>query len=70
MNMQHESNLTHKVSDYMASALLRHRLVILIISVLATIFLTYQGLNQQLSPGFDKAIPLSHPYMKTFLKER
>lgn len=70
MNMQHESNLTHKISDYMASALLRHRLIILIMAVLATIFLTYQGLNQQLSPGFDKAIPLSHPYMKTFLKHR
>ncbi|MFT6624995.1 MAG: putative RND superfamily exporter protein [Cycloclasticus sp.] len=68
--MKHESNLVHKISDFLANGLLNHRLVILTIGVLLTGFLAYQGLNQQLSPGFDKAIPLSHPYMKTFTDHR
>ncbi len=68
--MKHESNLVHKISDFLANGLLNHRLVILTIGVLLTVFLAYQGLNQQLSPGFDKAIPLSHPYMKTFTDHR
>jgi predicted RND superfamily exporter protein len=70
MRMKHESNLVHKISDFLANGLLNHRLVILTIGVLLTGFLAYQGLNQQLSPGFDKAIPLSHPYMKTFTDHR
>lgn len=70
MRMKHESNLVHKISDFLANGLLNHRLVILTIGVLLTVFLAYQGLNQQLSPGFDKAIPLSHPYMKTFTDHR
>jgi uncharacterized protein len=70
MTMKHESNLVHKISNFLADGLLNHRLVILTIGILLTAFLAYQGLNQQLSPGFDKAIPLSHPYMKTFTDHR
>jgi len=70
MNMKHESDLVHKISDFMANTLLKHRLLFLVIGMLVTAGLTYQGLNQQLSPGFDKAIPLSHPYMKTFTNYR
>ncbi len=70
MSMKHESDLVHRISDFMADALLRHRLLFLVIGLLVTVFLSYQGLNQQLSPGFDKAIPLSHPYMKTFTQYR
>lgn len=68
--MKHESNLVHKISDYLANSLLNHRLVLLTLGALLTVFLAYQGLNQQLSPGFDKAIPLSHPYMETFIDHR
>lgn len=70
MEIKHDSNLVHSVSDYLANALLRHRVIIMILIVIATIFLGYEGLNQRLSPGFDKAIPLSHPYMKTFTQHR
>ncbi|MAV31688.1 MAG: multidrug RND transporter [Cycloclasticus sp.] len=70
MSMKHESDLVHKISDFMADALLKHRLLFLVIGLLITVFLGYQGLNQKLSPGFDKAIPLSHPYMQTFTKYR
>jgi len=68
--MQHDSNLVHKISDYLADTLLKYRLSILIVAILSTLVLTYQGLNQQLSPGFDKAIPLSHPYIETFVDHR
>jgi len=68
--MQHESSFVHKLSDYCANGLLKHRVVILTLALLVTVFLGYQGLNQRLSPGFDKAIPLSHPYMKTFMSHR
>ena len=70
MTMKHESSLVHNISDFMANALLRHRLLFLTLGLLVTALLSYQGFNQQLSPGFDKAIPLSHPYMKTFTKYR
>ncbi|MBQ0723862.1 MAG: MMPL family transporter, partial [Cycloclasticus sp.] len=68
--MQHDSNLVHKISDFLADTLLKYRLSILIVAILSTLVLTYEGLNQQLSPGFDKAIPLSHPYMETFVDHR
>ena len=68
--MKHESDLVHRISDFMADVLLKHRLLFLVIGLLVTAVLGYQGLNQQLSPGFDKAIPLSHPYMKTFTEYR
>jgi len=70
MSMKHQSTLVHNISDFMADALLKHRLLFLTLGLLVTVFLSYQGLNQKLSPGFDKAIPLSHPYMKTFTKYR
>jgi len=70
MTMKHESTLVHNISDFMADALLKHRLLFLTLGLLVTVLLSYQGFNQQLSPGFDKAIPLSHPYMKTFTKYR
>lgn len=70
MSMKHQSTLVHNISDFMADALLKHRLLFLTLGLLVTLFLSYQGFNQQLSPGFDKAIPLSHPYMKTFTKYR
>jgi len=68
--MKHESDLVHRISDSMADILLKHRLLFLMVGLLITAVLGYQGLNQQLSPGFDKAIPLSHPYMKTFTEYR
>ena len=70
MSIKHESTLVHNISDFMADALLKHRLLFLTLGLLVTVFLSYQGFNQQLSPGFDKAIPLSHPYMKTFTNYR
>ena len=70
MALKHDSNLVHTISDSLANGLLKHRVVILVLSLVATLFLGYEGLNQRLSPGFDKAIPLGHSYMKTFTSHR
>ncbi len=67
---QQHRGLLHTVSDATANFLLRHRLPILILVVVATALLGYQGLNQRLSPGFDKSLPLAHPYMATYLDFR
>ncbi len=70
MVLKHDSNLVHTISDSLANGLLKHRVVILVLSLVTTLFLGYEGLNQRLSPGFDKAIPLGHSYMKTFTSHR
>lgn len=68
--VQEQSGFLHKISDSTANFLIRHRLPILILTALLTIVLAYQGFNQKLSPGFDKSLPLSHPYMATYLDFR
>jgi len=70
MALKHDSNLVHTISDSLANGLLKHRVVILVLSLVATLFFGYEGLNQRLSPGFDKAIPLGHSYMKIFTSHR
>lgn len=60
-----------RVADAFADLLLKHRILWLAIVALITVWLGYEGSKLQLSPGFDKSVPLSHPYMEnTFLKYR
>jgi hypothetical protein len=33
-----------------------------------TVFLGYEAFTQRLDPGFDKSVPTSHPYMRTYIK--
>lgn len=67
--MQH-AGILHTISNATADVLLRFRLPILILVAITTLILGYQGVNQRLSPGFDKGLPLSHPYMATYLDFR
>ncbi|HEY8857649.1 MAG TPA: efflux RND transporter permease subunit [Rugosibacter sp.] len=60
----------HRISETFASALIRHRVLVLLVSVLLTAFFGYRAAQLELSAGFDKSIPLSHPYMKTFTEFR
>lgn len=69
-HIQHESDLLHAISDNAANFLLKYRLPILVLVALLTLGLGYEGLSQRLSPGFDKSLPLSHPYMDTYLDFR
>ncbi len=63
-------DLLRIISTATADFLLGFRLPILILVTLATLALGYHGFNQKLSPGFDKSLPLSHPYMATYLDFR
>ncbi|TAJ17987.1 MAG: multidrug RND transporter, partial [Rugosibacter sp.] len=71
MSEMNQSNGTlHRISEAFASLLIRHRVLILLVSVLLTAFFGYRAAQLKLSAGFDKSIPLSHPYMKTFTEFR
>lgn len=57
-----------RVSAWLADALIRHRVAMLIVLSAATIFLGYHASFLRMDPGFTKSIPFSHPYMKTYSK--
>ena len=57
-----------RISSAIADVLLGYRGWVLAITVAITAFFGYHALHQQLDPGFDKSIPLSHPYMQTYTK--
>jgi uncharacterized protein len=54
------------VSGAIASFLIRFRLGVLILFAVITAALGYHALQLRLDPGFEKSIPLKHPYMETF----
>ncbi len=68
--MNHSSGLLHNISTSFANILIRHRILILLLSVLLTAFFGYRASLLKISAGFDKSIPLSHPYMETFTEFR
>jgi len=70
MNEIESSGMLHRISNTFANVLIRHRLAILLLSLLLTAFFGYHASLLKLSAGFDKSIPLSHPYMKTFSEFR
>jgi len=50
--------------------LFRHKFLVLIFFVLASVFLLFQATQIKLDASFTKNIPLNHDYMKTYLKHR
>ncbi len=55
-----------RVSAWLADALIRNRVAVLIVLTLLTAFLGYHASFLRMDPGFTKSIPLGHPYMKTY----
>jgi hypothetical protein len=51
-------------------ALFRHKLLVLMLFVLSSVFLIFQATQLKLDASFTKNIPLNHTYMKTYLKHR
>mgnify|MGYP006310254563 CR=1 FL=1 len=45
-----------------------HRKVILALFVIGTLFMGYQTAQLRIDAGFEKLLPLKHPYMKTFME--
>ncbi|WP_321957638.1 efflux RND transporter permease subunit [Paraburkholderia bannensis] len=52
--------------DRCASAIMRHRLVLLTLCVALTAAFGYSATRLRLDPGFNKMIPMEHPYMQVF----
>ncbi len=50
--------------------LFRHKFLVLMFFVLASLFLCFQASQIKLDASFEKNIPLNHDYMKTYLKHR
>ena len=50
--------------------LFRHKVLVLMLFVLASAFLLFQATQIKLGASFTKNIPLNHSYMKTYLKHR
>ncbi|QPB83118.1 MMPL family transporter [Pseudoalteromonas rubra] len=46
----------------------RHRVAMIILFIIATLFLGYRATQIQLDASFNKNIPLNHEYMKVYLK--
>jgi predicted RND superfamily exporter protein len=52
----------------LANGIFRWRLTLLLLGIAATIALAASATRLQVQGGFEKMVPLSHPYMKTFMK--
>ena len=50
--------------------LFRHKFLVLMLFVFASVFLMFQATQIKLGASFTKNIPLNHEYMKTYLKHR
>ena len=57
-----------RTSGAIADWLVRNRLLIIIVFGIATAFLGYRATLLRMDPGFNKSIPLAHPYMQTYSK--
>lgn len=56
--------------DLCEKVIFRHRLVVILLFVVATVFLGYKSSQLQLDAGFTKNIPLNHQYMLNYMKHR
>lgn len=50
--------------------LFRYRTLVLALFALATIFMGWQASQLRIDAGFEKGLPLDHPYMETFLEHQ
>ena len=65
-----ESGFLAKIANAFSGFLITNRILLLIITSLITVFMGYRAAQINLSPGFDKSIPFTHPYMEVFNKYR
>ncbi|WP_448564246.1 efflux RND transporter permease subunit [Thalassotalea ganghwensis] len=59
-----------KIINHVEVAVFRHRIFVVGLFVLLSIFLGYQATQIKLDAAFTKNIPLNHEYMQTYLKHR
>jgi len=68
MSVENPSTALERLVDRIARWLLAKRKVLTIVFALITLALGASALRVQFDPGFNKLIPLKHPYMSAFLK--
>ena len=59
---------TSRFVDRCADLLIANRRVLLAVFIALTVLFGYSATRLQLDPGFNKMIPVTHPYMKTFIE--
>ncbi|QQX89153.1 MMPL family transporter (plasmid) [Cupriavidus necator] len=57
---------TIRLVDRCADALIRYRRILLLLCMAATVALGISATRLRLDPGFEKMIPMQHPYMQVF----
>ena len=60
--------LSINLHDLLAERIFQHRKLILLLFVLLTVFFGYSAAQIHITTGFQKHVPLRHPFMETFLK--
>ena len=50
------------------SILFRRRRIVLALFALGTVFMAWQATGLFIDAGFEKLLPLKHPFMQTFLQ--
>ncbi|MBW8183980.1 efflux RND transporter permease subunit [Shewanella nanhaiensis] len=59
-----------KIVNGFESFLFRHRIFVILLFMLTTLFLGFQASNLKMDAAFIKNIPLNHSYMQTYLKHQ
>ena len=57
---------TEKILNFLVSIIYGHRVLIGILLIGLTVFFGYQTAQVRPDAGFDKSIPLEHPYMEVY----
>ncbi|WP_042883158.1 efflux RND transporter permease subunit [Cupriavidus necator] len=68
MNRPQSSGRLGRFVDACASVLMRRRRLLLLLCLAVTVALGFSATRLRLDPGFNKMIPLQHPYMQVFTK--
>lgn len=66
--MAHSNSLTARVVDRCADLLITNRRLLFVLFIGLTLALGWSATRLRLDPGFTKMIPVTHPYMKTFIE--
>jgi predicted RND superfamily exporter protein len=57
-----------KLINFTESLIFRNRLIVILLFLVVTLFLVFQASQLKLAAGFTKNIPLTHEYMRNYMK--
>lgn len=60
----------NSIIDLFEKIIFRHRLAVILVFALATVYLIMQAMQLKLDAGFTKNIPLKHEYMVNYMKHK